>query len=80
LIGHSDFNPQLVTMHSSKGLEFPVVLIPGLGYLPAGHQPEEDEARLLYVGMTRAIQQLVLTGHCSSRFVQRIEAVLGATG
>jgi superfamily I DNA/RNA helicase len=63
-------------MHSSKGLEFPVVLMPGLGYLPTGNQPEEDEARLVYVGMTRAIQQLVMTGHRNSRFVRRIEAVL----
>jgi hypothetical protein len=75
------FNPtapsiKLVTMHSSKGLEFPVVLIPGLGYLPTGNQPEVDEARLVYVGMTRAVQQLVMTGHCSSRFVQRIEMLL----
>ncbi len=38
---------KLVTMHSSKGLEFPVVFIPGLGYLPNRTGEVADEARLL---------------------------------
>jgi len=44
---------KLVTMHSSKGLEFPFVIIPGIGGLPKEGQAEADEARLLYVAMTR---------------------------
>lgn len=75
------FNPaepsiKLVTMHSSKGLEFPIVLIPGVGRMPMSDVPPEEEARLLYVGMTRAIDQLVITCDCSSLFVQRLEAML----
>jgi hypothetical protein len=46
---------KLMTMHASKGLEFPVVFIPGVGYLPNRYNDVVDEARLLYVAMTRAI-------------------------
>ena len=45
---------KLMTMHSSKGLEFPVVFIPGLGYLPNAKGEIADEARLLYVAMTQS--------------------------
>ncbi len=47
-------------MHSSKGLAFPVVFIPKLGYLPNRAGEVADEARLLYVATTRAIERLVL--------------------
>ena len=67
---------KMLTLHSCKGLEFPVVLIPGLGYLPHPDYPLEEEARLLYVGMTRALEQLVLMGDRPSVFVQRVEAAL----
>ena len=58
----------LMTMHSAKGLEFPVVFLPGLedGLFPgnkAFDRPEgmEEERRLCYVGMTRAKEVLILT-------------------
>lgn len=58
----------LMTMHSAKGLEFPVVFIPGMedGLFP-GHRSfdsadgMEEERRLCYVGMTRAKERLFLT-------------------
>jgi len=58
----------LMTLHSAKGLEFPVVFMPGMedGLFPgwrAFEKPEgiEEERRLCYVGMTRAMQRLYLT-------------------
>jgi len=53
---------KVITFHSSKGLEFPVIAIPGLGR-PSRHATDaREEARLLYVAMTRAVDRLVLTG------------------
>ena len=71
-----DKSIKLMTMHSGKGLEFPVVFIPGLGDLPSGYGDPQEEARLLYVAMTRVINQLVLTCDRNSNFVTRIQAAL----
>lgn len=57
---------QLITMHSSKGLEFPLVCIPGLGAAPKRDDDLRDEARLVYVAMTRSTQELVMTHGGSS--------------
>lgn len=56
----------LLTLHGSKGLEFPVVFLVGVqeGRLPL-HRPDTDRAeerRLFYVGLTRAMDELILTG------------------
>ena len=54
---------QLVTIHSSKGKEWPVVFVADLeeGILPSPrNEILEEERRLLYVAMTRAEQQLIL--------------------
>ena len=67
---------KLITMHSSKGLEFPVVFIPGVSYIPNQNQILAEEARLMYVSMTRAMEQLIITCHSSSEFTSRIESAL----
>ena len=48
-------------MHASKGLEFPVVALLGVGQMPSKGENELDEARLFYVGATRATQKLIIT-------------------
>lgn len=53
---------KLLPFHSSKGLEYPIVVIPGAGLLPTPDMASEEEARLLYVAMTRATAQLIVTG------------------
>lgn len=68
---------QLLTLHGSKGLEFPLVFIPGVGHMPGEYDPN-DEARLLYVGMTRALEQLVLTSHAESEFTKRLKEIIGS--
>jgi superfamily I DNA/RNA helicase len=62
-----------MTMHSSKGLEFPVVAIPGLGYMPMKDMDAREEAKLLYVAMTRAMDFLLLTCHRESEFITRLK-------
>lgn len=87
----SDNMVQLMTLHSAKGLEFPLVCIAGMeeGVFPSKMSIEEpgkleEERRLFYVGMTRAMEQLILSYaevrrqygreeyHRSSRFLNEL--------
>ena len=70
----------LMTLHNAKGLEFPVVFVTGLeeGLLPYfkanGNDDEiSEERRLLYVGMTRAKDFLVLSGARKRRFYAKLQ-------
>ncbi len=64
--GSSDDNVQIMTLHSAKGLEFPLVFLPGWeeGVFPSqrsmdekGEKGLEEERRLAYVGITRAREE-----------------------
>jgi DNA helicase II / ATP-dependent DNA helicase PcrA len=79
--GAADARVWLMTLHSAKGLEFPVVILAGLeeGLFPHSRSSEdqeelEEERRLCYVGMTRARSQLVLTGAARRRVFGEYQA------
>lgn len=61
----------LMTIHKAKGLEFPVVFVTGLidGMLPHKNGDIEEERRIAFVGISRAMKQLYLT--CSSTYAGR---------
>jgi DNA helicase II / ATP-dependent DNA helicase PcrA len=72
--GSRDARVLMMTMHSAKGLEFPVVVIAGLeeGLFPHSRSADdeaelEEERRLCYVGITRAERRLVLTSAARRR-------------
>lgn len=70
---------RITTMHSSKGLEFPIVLIPSLEKLREGNDEETTarQVKILYVAMTRATQKLWMSYTKSSLFVERISDAIG---
>lgn len=72
-----DYNPsanaiQIMTMKVSKGLEFPVVALPGVGHMPAAGEDEQEAARVFYVAATRATHRLLIgVGGCGT-FSERL--------
>ena len=68
----------IITIHSSKGLEFPRVIMLGIGQLNDKDKSAwEQNARLLYVGMTRAQECLLLTISKENEYGKRLLAVKG---
>ena len=50
----------VLTLRVSKGLEFTVVMLPGVGQMLAAGEDGKEEARVFYVAATRATQRLVV--------------------
>lgn len=77
--GKQAFNPgqnrvNILSAMSSKGLEFSTVIVLGIGHLEAAKEAAEHNARLLYVGMTRAKEKLLLTASCRTEFTEKLAA------
>jgi len=67
---------KVITMHSSKGLEFPTVATCGIGSMGVDRERVEADAKLLYVAMTRATENLLITSSKSSPFAVKLQEML----
>jgi len=76
MLDFSHASVKLLTMHASKGLEFPVVFLNEICGLPYKNQSPIEEARLMYVAMTRATEHLILTHHGESEFTRRMQQII----
>jgi hypothetical protein len=66
---------RMSTIHSAKGLEFPVVIVMAVDQLPNPQcGTEVEESNLLYVGLTRSIEHLVVTWAAPGLFTERVVA------
>ncbi|MBQ2770531.1 MAG: UvrD-helicase domain-containing protein [Clostridia bacterium] len=86
LIDEENGTVSLMTLHSAKGLEFPVVFLAGLeeGLFPSAQsklEPDklEEERRLMYVGITRAKDELYLSHAAQRMLFDRTEFALPST-
>jgi len=83
--GTEDDQISLMTLHAAKGLEFPLVILPGWeeSVFPSqmaldenGNRALEEERRLAYVGLTRARQQAIIYFAANRQIYGRWQAVL----
>ncbi|MDY6981186.1 MAG: 3'-5' exonuclease, partial [Pseudomonadota bacterium] len=71
---YSPDNPvvTVLTIHSSKGLEFDTVVLAGVDRIQYVAEELVDQVRLMYVGMTRAMSKLLITASGDTVFTQRL--------
>ncbi len=67
---------KVITMHSSKGLEFATVATCGIGSLGVDSERVEEDAKLLYVAMTRATENLLVTSSKASPFAVKLQEMI----
>ena len=65
----------ILTQQSSKGLEFPRVIVVGLGKLKTEPEYVAEESRQLYVAMTRARECLLVTASGANVYTRKIESI-----
>ncbi len=65
----------ILTIHSSKGLEFPRVIMLGIGQMDDNDERQQQDARLLYVGMTRAQECLLMTTSSENEYSRKLLTV-----
>ena len=63
---------QVMTMKVSKGLEFPVVALPGVEHMPAPGEDKKEAARVFYVAAARETQRLMNTVSETGKFAQQL--------
>jgi len=68
----------VLTVPSSKGLEFQCVIVMGVGSLPQQSEELSHQIRLLYVAMTRAKRELVITASADHPVVERFSRLVEA--
>jgi hypothetical protein len=67
----------ILSVQSSKGLEFRSVIFIGLGQIDASENETAQNMKLLYVGMTRAKERLLITASGRNEFTERLELMAG---
>lgn len=67
----------ILTVQSSKGLEFSSVIFIGLGQIETSETQAAQNMKLLYVGMTRAKERLLITASGKNEFTERLGAMMG---
>ena len=77
LLKGEDYHPgadaiQAMTMKVSKGREFPLVALPGVGHMHAPREDKKGAARVFYVAATRPTQRLVMGVGGAAPFAQKI--------
>jgi hypothetical protein len=68
----------ILTVQSSKGLEFQSVIFIGLGQIDASETQATQNMKLLYVGMTRAKERLLITASAKNNFTEKLSSMTGA--
>ena len=67
----------ILSVQSSKGLEFRSVILVGLGHLDASDTKTADQMKLLYVGMTGAKERLLITASGRNEFTEKLTSMTG---
>ncbi len=66
----------VLSFHSSKGLEFETVILAGINRIHFVAKELADQVRLMYVGMTRAKSQLLITSSENTQFTERLVQIV----